>query len=387
MWQVSNNGLVLQDTAELLAEVQQVFTDIWSDINLDASTPQGMIITKLTDKLAEAQGKLVELANVYFQGGSGIWLDIRNQSLFGITRRLATTNSVDIKITGVPYYLVQAGTQVSDSDGNNVFTLQNSISILSTGEVIATFYNDTDNFQNIAIGLGDLDTLVGTNANIQKVENVSYIAKSRETESDGDFLQRAEASKYQRADSITSAGLAYVRQIEGVTRAEIYENYTNLQESYKNEVMPPHSINYVVEGGDVQAVAQGILYKKNPGCAFGGDTTIDVVDSVSAQTYKVSFHRPFYTELYMTATIKQQLYDNLNYQDVLYEQIYNYIQNLAIGEDVYATKIVNSLNIDFILRSLQIYDNSGKSGDGVAITSDFTECYNLQKDNIQIVLV
>lgn len=384
MWEVTNNGLKLQDTAEIRAEVQKIFTDIWPQLSLEPSTPQGQLITAITDKIAAAQSSAAELANILFQGGSGVWLDFRNATLFGLSRRMASTNMIDIKIVGTPYYVVKAGFQVSDAEGKHVFTLPKDVIILTDGYIIATFTSDED-LSHTTFAIGDINTPLDSVPEIQSVSNTSFLFRAREAESDGEYYLRAEQSKYYRAASITSAGLAYVRQTSGVTRATVYENYTDLPTTYKGISMPRHSVTYAVEGGDAQDIATAILMKKNPGAALGGDVKMKVMDNTSGQMYDIAFYRVAYKPVYVTLTVKRQLYDNLNYKEQVLPVIEEYLNSMQIGEDLYATKIVADLDVPFLMRSLLVYPTEDRDTDGTYIESKFNECFQISIDNIQVV--
>lgn len=379
-------GVLLQDTSDILAEVQKIFTDIWPDINLDASTPQGMIITALTDKLSQCQSVIAELANIFYQGGAGHWLDIRNNTLFGITRKAATINYIDIQITGLPYYQLKAGLEVSDADGLYKFYLKNTLTIGASGIITASFISDED-LSNVSISIGDINTLVVPDTNIEQVKNTSYLFKATPAESDSLFYTRAEQSTFYRSDSIFSAMLAYVKQLDGVIRAEGRENFSNIQEEYKGVMLPAHSVTFVVEGGDVDTIAKGIFKKKNPGCDLGGDVEVDVYDEYAYKPYNIKFYRPEYVPLYIEAVINADINDNANYKEVIYNLINEYLKMSRIGQDIYVLDLINDVaTIGFTIRTLNIYDNSNKEGDGYRVVADFKSIYTIDINNINVTV-
>lgn len=388
MWTKTDAGLVLQDTSELLAEVQKIFTDIWPDINLDASTPQGMIITALTDKIAQCQSSIAELANIFYQGGTGHWLDIRNNTLFGLTRKEATTNYIDVQITGLPYYQLKAGLEISDTDGLYKFYLKDALTIGASGVIMASFISD-DDLTNAAIAIGDINTLVVPDSNIEQVKNTSYLFKAQPSESDSAYYIRAEQSTFYRSDSTFSAMLAYVKQLDGVTRAEGRENFSNVQEEYKGVMLPSHSVTFVVEGGDVNTIAKGIFKKKNPGCALGGDVEVDVYDAEynTYSPYKIKFYRPEYVPLYIEAVINADINDNANYKETIYNLINDYLKVSQIGQDIYVLDLINAAaTIGFIVRTLNIYDNSDKEGDGYRVVAAFKSIYTIDVNNVNVTV-
>lgn len=388
MWTKTDAGLVLQDTSELLAEVQKIFTDVWPDINLDASTPQGMIITALTNKIAQCQSSIAELANMFYQGGTGYWLDIRNNTLFGLTRKEATTNYIDVQITGRPYYQLKAGLEISDTDGLYKFYLNDALTIGASGVIMTSFISD-DDLTNAAIAIGDINTLVVPDSNIEQVKNTSYLFKAQPSESDSAYYIRAEQSTFYRSASTFSAMLAYVKQLDGVTRAEGRENFSNAQEEYKGIMLPPHSVTFVVEGGDVNTIAKGIFKKKNPGCALGGDVEVDVYDDEFNKytSYNIKFYRPEYVPLYIEAVINADINDNANYKEAIYNLINDYLKVSQIGQDIYVLDLINAAaTIGFIIRTLNIYDNSDKEGDGYRVVAAFKSIYTIDVNNVNVTV-
>lgn len=387
MFDITKDGLKLHDTSELLEKAQKAFTDIWPDMNVDPATPQGQLITTITNMLAESQSKIAELANIFYMGGNGKWLDIRNQTFFGLTRRAASPNMIDVKIVGTPFFKLDAGMEISDADGKYKFKLAKDMVINASGTIITTFISDED-LTNSAIAIGQINTIVndlGPNT-IESVANTSYLFKAVPLESDGNYYNRSVDSINFRSNSVFGSGLAYIRQLIGVTRAEGKENITNIPETYMGVNLPPHSITYVIEGGDVNDVAKAILYKKNPGCDLGGDVEVSVTDDVSGTEYNISFFRPEYKPLYITCNIKEMITDNKNYADVLASKINEYLVNIRIGTDLYAAELLNTIgDVGFIITDFKIYDNIDKTGDGKNVLAQFKTIYTIDATNIEIL--
>lgn len=387
MFNITSNGLKLQDTSELLSRVQKAFSDIWADINLDPATPQGQLITEITNILAECQSNVAELANVFYMGGNGKWLDIRNQTFFGLLRREASPNMIDVKIVGVPFTKLSAGFEISDDSGTYIFKLNNDIIIDASGTKMASFISDED-MSNVSLSIGQINTIVTSIAPgiIESVANTSYLFKATPLESDGNYYNRSVDSINFRSNSVFGSGLAYIRQVTGVTRAEGKENISNMPESYMGVELPPHSITYVIEGGDINDVAKAILYKKNPGCDLGGDVNVSTVDEVSGTEYNISFYRPEYKPLYITCYIKEQLTDNKNYADTLASKINEYLSNIRIGTDIYATELLNTIgDVNFIITDFKIYDTEEKTGDGKNVIAQFKTIYTIDAADIEIM--
>lgn len=83
-WIKTENGLELQDTSTILKQVQNVFLTAFPNLNTDPSTPQGQIITAITEMFVQAQSDITEFANIFVNGGTGVWLDAYCKIYYGI---------------------------------------------------------------------------------------------------------------------------------------------------------------------------------------------------------------------------------------------------------------------------------------------------------------
>ncbi len=116
-------------------------------------------------------------------------------------------------------------------------------------------------------------------------------------ETDPELLARFYKSRSRAATNCVDGTLADVAGLTGVTDVVALENRTD--ETDANGV-PPHSVNYIVEGGDNAAVAKAI-YDNWPGTGLQGAVSVDVT-RYSGQTAAIKFDRP--TAVDISAIIK-----------------------------------------------------------------------------------
>ena len=140
LWSLNDSGeLEFSYKDDILAEYQSLFKTIFGDINTDPSTPQGQIITSLTQIDLATISYLENLANAFFFGGSGDFLDNWAWNLYRVTRKNGTPSSVIVKITGRPN--TDIPNDFTISDGSENYVIEAPTRIGENGEILAKFNN------------------------------------------------------------------------------------------------------------------------------------------------------------------------------------------------------------------------------------------------------
>ena len=125
--------------------------------------------------------------------------------------------------------------------------------------------------------------------------------------------------------------ISSVEGVDGVTRIKAFENDGN---TTSEEGFPPHSLTFVVEGGEDEDVATEIYYKKTPGVYTNGTTVVELTSTLGNKT-NIRFYRPTYKEVYLQVTIKKLETYNDDYETQIKQALADYINGLQISEDVY----------------------------------------------------
>ena len=116
-------------------------------------------------------------------------------------------------------------------------------------------------------------------------------------ESRADFEFRRQQSVAINADGVLPAIRAAVFAVPGVTDVYTTENDTGSPVTIGGVSIGANSLYVAVSGGAAQAVAQAIWSRKNPGCAYTGNTTETVQDTsypyvAPYPSYSVTFETP-----------------------------------------------------------------------------------------------
>lgn len=340
-WIKTDNGLELNDTSSILQQVQDVFLKAFPNLNVEPSTPQGQIITAITELFTKAQTDIVEFANVVLNGGTGIWLDAYCKTYYGIIRKTASKGSVTALISGAIGTVIPAG--FIAKSGDYEFETISEYMIASSGNVYAELFAKDDG--DFSINADTLTTIITPVSGVERITNPYESISGSDIETDNELRLRASNSLTYRTTSIFDGMLAQILQLSGVSKIAGYENNTKNTVAYKNIVLEPNSITVVVKGGDLQAIGKVILENKTIGADVMGDIDINVYEEISKQTSTMRIYRP--TKVVLKAELQVAI-NNLTTQDYaeqLKNQIINIIDNYNINDEIIPFQVASSISL------------------------------------------
>lgn len=179
-----------------------------------------------------------------------------------------------------------------------------------------------------------------------------------------------------------------VANVVGVTRSEGYENDTSVTDG---DGLPPHSLSFVVEGGNSLEIATAIARKKTPGSPTYGDVSVEVFDSKGVPN-TINFFRPIEVQTKVEITIKPLSGYSTAFNSQIISQVAALINGLGIGKSVLISKLYVPANLPgteegstFDIEDLKIakladpYDN-------VNIPIAFNEAASINPNEILIVV-
>lgn len=381
-WIKTENGLELNDTSTILEQVKNVFTTVFPDLNTDPSTPQGQIITSLTELLTQAQQDIVEFANIFVNGGTGIWLDAYAKTYYGITRKQASKGSVTALISGTIGTIIPAG--FTAKSGDYEYSTISEYTIESDGSCYAELLaKDTGSF---SIDAGTLTTIITPVKGVERITNPYESTSGADTETDNELRLRVLNSLNYRAVSIFDGLLAQIEQLAGVQKIAGKENYTKNSIEYKGITIEPNSIAIVVKGGDLKQIGKVILENKTVGAYVQGDIDISVYEEISRETSIMRIYRP--TPKQLKAELKVVI-NNLTSQDYieqLQQQLINIINNYRINDEIIPFQVASKIS----LLNVQLADfKMGLISAAVTynpIPLNFTDEAVITADNIQVTV-
>ncbi len=340
-WIKTDNGLKLSDTSTVLEQVQNVFLQAFPNLNIEPSTPQGQIITFITELFTKAQTDVLEFANVILNGGTGIWLDAYCKTYYGIIRKTASKGSVTALISGTIGTIIPAG--FTAKSGDYEFETIAEYTIASSGNVYAELFAKDDG--DFSVNIDTLTTIITPVTGVERITNPYESVAGSDIETDNELRLRAANSLTYRATSIFDGMLAQILQLTGVSKIAGKENNTKNSVSYKGIMLEPNSIAVVVKGGDLQAIGKIMLENKTVGADVVGDIYINVYEEISKQTSTMRIYRP--TQVALKAELQVAI-NNLTTQDYaeqLKNQIINIIDSYNINDEIIPFQVASSLSL------------------------------------------
>lgn len=286
-------GVIVPDTSETLAQVQQMHRDAWgADVLLDPETPLGKVVTSDTLILDTAARALAEGLSMFNPEVSEYAALDALGAAFRIYRRPATPSIVNaVTLAGVPNTVIPSGSICIDNNGVR-WSIDGNRLIPPSGSIVATATCTEPG--PIECPIGAINQIAPESAVLgwETVSNTVAASPGRLQETNAEFRRRRRRMLALNSSGSLPAIDAALWDIPSVRSIQRRENYTGGPLTVDGIPMVAHSIWYCVEGGTDDEVAFAIMSKKDPGAAFNGALTVPVSDPASGQIYQVQFDRP-----------------------------------------------------------------------------------------------
>lgn len=305
---LDSTGLQISTNEELLEQLTIDFENIYgSDANLDQSSPDGQMLNIYAQGGTDIRELLTQIYNSFDPDNcSGSVLDSRC-AINNIFRKGATYTIVPIDITVDRTVTLQGLDDNFNDVAATAYTIQDNIGnqflLISTQQLNAgthTVLFRAKELGAVQVSLNTIKTPVTVVLGVTSVNN--SVAASQigvDEESDYDLKIRRRQSVSIGSSGYLNGLLATVLQLEGVTDAALYENYTG---STDVNGTPAHCMWLVVEGGSSEDIADAIYRKKSYGCNMRGNITYTII-TISNQQFIAQWDEPTILPLYIKFTI------------------------------------------------------------------------------------
>ena len=303
----NDSGLQVATTTELLQLLVVAFQYIYgSDANLDQSSPDGQLLNIFVQGGTDIRELLMQIYNSFDPDNcSGRVLDSRC-ALNNIFRKGGTFTTVAIDITTDRTVTLQGlddnynnpnatGYTIQDSAGNQFILVSTQTLQAGTTRVL---------FRSKEVGavqttLNTITIPVTVVLGVVSVNNPVDATEGENEESDYSLKIRRRQSIAIGSSGYLNGLLATVLQLDGVTDAALYENYTGEVDANGT---PAHCMWLVVEGGSAEDIANAIYRKKSYGCNMRGSQSYTII-TVSNQQFIAKWDEPIQQELYVKFNI------------------------------------------------------------------------------------
>lgn len=380
------NYIDLRD--QLIEEMKQIFGQ---DIYIENDSADYQMISILAKKIFDSysMGMLV-YNNRTPNTAIGTGLD-NNVAFADIQRKSSTYSSVQLTITGANGTSLKGCYALDEND--NRWNIPDTV-IPETGMItVDAICSVSGNISALPNTVNKIGTpLFGW----YSVNNNNAAIPGTDVETDAELRGRFSLAIRSPSLTVFESLSAAISALEGVSRISGFENDTSAESTGTEPPnipagLPPHSVTFIVEGGEDDQVAKAIYSKKTPGCYTNGTTAVQIVSEMG-NIITIRFYRPTYVEVFAQIKVTKLPYWNDRYSDEIKNAIYDYIKGLEISDDVYNSMIwfvANSVMSDFANPAFVIKEVLLGKEEGSLTNSDvvvnFNEAAETSVSNITVV--
>ncbi len=384
---VTADGISAPDYQTVLSKITDYFRQIYgSDAYLEPDSKDGQLVALVALAVHDANNTAVAVYNSFSPSTALTDALTKNVKINGIVRHGATNSTVDVTLSGEVGTVITNGS-VKDVNGM-VWNLPATVAIDTDGSATVTATCATSGA--VAAMVGSVNLINTPTRGWISVTNYTAATVGSDAETDAELRRRQHQSVAIPSITPFEAVDGALANVAGVSRHKLYENDTGRTDE---NGLPPHSISAIVEGGDVEEIAQTIRGKKGQGVSTYGKTTVQVPD-IYGNPHSISFSRPSDVPVYVSITLEPFTGYTTQIGEEIRQAVADYINSLAIGESVKLSRVYSPANLGVVSGgNARYYDINelliGKSAGSVAaanIAIAYDESASCDTDNIKITV-
>ena len=325
---------------QTLSAVKEVFRSVYGDdIYLEADSQDGQLCALLALGFQDCYELGLSVYNSYSPHsaqGAGLSGMVK---INGIRRHESSNSQVDLRMVGTAGTIINNG--IASDQARQRWLLPAQVVIPAGGEVIVTATAEISGA--IRAQAGAISTIATPTRGWQSVNNPDAATPGQPVETDYTLRLRQADSTALPALSTLESTVGAIASLDNVGRYKGYENDTNDNVNPDDVPLPPHSVAFVVEGGDAQQIGDTIAVKKTPGAYTYGTTNVISIDMYGVPNI-IRFFRPTMAGVGAIVTIKPLRGYTAVTADTIKENLVTYLNNLGIGESVLLSKLYTPIN-------------------------------------------
>jgi len=260
-------------------------------VNPALNTPQGQLASSETAAIGAANDSFVYYASQVDPAFAQGRMQDGIGRIYFLQRNPAQPTTVPGVCIGAQGVTIPAGARVKGVDGN-YYDCQQTATFGVSGTMTLPFACET--VGPIPCPAGTLGQIYSTIPGWDTVTNTTAGVPGRLVESRTDFEARRAGSVAQNSLGWLPAIRGAVLAVPGVLDAFVAENPSGVAQLVGGVSLVANSLYVCVAGGAPAVVAQAIWSRKAPGCAYTGNTTVQVQDQQAGMvppypTYNVTY--------------------------------------------------------------------------------------------------
>lgn len=375
---VNNTGIKVPQADEIKTELQGVFSDAFgTDLSLDDSTPQGVLIDSLTQQKELDNAQLLYFLNqLNPKTADGIFQDAL-ASIYFIKRNEPTNSVVNCVCTGaVGTVLNGVGSgnpAMAQSANGDLFQCLSGGTIPASGSITLAF--SAVETGPIPVASNTVNKIYSVVSGWDTINNPTSGVLGEELESRANFAERIKKSLALNSTGSVSSVYSHIFDVKGVTDLFIWENTTDSNVTYRGITLSPHSIYICQNGAQLinssdgdGSLAEAIFNSKSAGCdttkVTAGYSSCTYTDPLTGIVYTYNYYIPTDTNIYIKITLSDSISADVEQQikDVLLAEFRGQGKSgsskITIGSTIYASRfykdVLSILDSDTILENIKI---------------------------------
>lgn len=325
---VSATGITAPPYSDIWLSLQASYSSIFgTDAYVDPDSQDGQLLGIVARAISDCNDQTIAVYNSFAPGtAQGVALDSRVKQN-GLARLVPTNSQANVLIVGQVGAVISNGV-VADTAGN-LWNLPASVTIPIAGQILVTATAQQKGAISAAVGV--INKIQTPTLGWQSVTNPTVATPGNPVETDAALRQRQARSVALNSVDTVEAIAAALLALSGVTSVQAYENDTNATDA---NGLPPHSVSFVVLGGDANQIAKAISDKKTPGAATYGTTSVPVTNDVGV-TRIINYFVPTPKTIKVAVTVHPLTAGwTVDIGESIRAAIVAYINALAAGVDV-----------------------------------------------------
>lgn len=321
---VDASGITAPTYNDVLTYLQGQYQTIFgADVYIAPDSQDGQWIAILATAITDCNATAIAIYRSFSPStASGDALH-SNVKINGITVNQATNSTVDVAIGGTVGTTITNG-QVRDT-ANNLWNLPASVTIPSEGTITVTA--TAAQVGAIRADIGTVNQIATPTRGWQTVTNAAIAVAGDDIETDAELRARQKTSVALPSQTVLDGMIGAVANVPGVTRVVGLENDTNVTDT---NGIPAYNTAFVVEGGDVTAIATAMALKKTLGSPTFGTTSVTITN-VYGQPQVIKLSRPSDTPITAVITGKALPGYNSTIGAACVAALIAYINTIPIG--------------------------------------------------------
>lgn len=336
VFEVTPQGITAPAFDEVLEHYQQKAREIFGqDIVITPDSQDGQLIAIFAQAVSDVNAQAVAVYSAFSPSTArGVALDTAIKTN-GLTRHTATHSTADLRLVGQAGTTIRNGVAI-DSNGNR-WILPEQVVIPVEGEITVTA--TAESAGDISATAGSINRIGTATLGWQTVTNPADAVAGAAQETDAELRTRQSKSTALPSVSLWEGILGAVLSLDGVRRIS---GICNNEDEPTPEGVPGHTIALIVDGGEVDAVAETIYLKGGEGTGTFGSTSHTIVDKYGFP-HTVRFSRPTVVEIKARVTIEPGATYLSDVEAEIKRRIADYINSLEIGTSVNIARVLSGV--------------------------------------------